>query len=202
YPYYLGWKFAPPYRGLRINQRLEKMQSATADSLRELQNDNYNLLAAKLLPALLPTLEKYSTSKQAEALQELQAWNLENAASSIATSIFETWTSTLREWIWEDEFSDLMVYPNLDRTAVLLTQQKDAKWYDNVLTADTVETFDYVVAGSFQATLDSLHKHHGDMKNWEWYKVKNTGIHHLVPAFNTFSETQIKNGGGSQIVNA
>lgn len=202
YPYYLGWKFAPPYRGLRINQRLERMQSATADSLRELQNDNYNLLAAKLLPALLPTLEKYSTSKQAEALQELQAWNLENAASSIATSIFETWTTTLREWIWEDEFSDLMVYPNLDRTAVLLTQQKDAKWYDNVLTADTVETFDYVVAGSFQATLDSLHKHHGDMKNWEWYKVKNTGIHHLVPAFNTFSETQIKNGGGSQIVNA
>lgn len=202
YPYYLGWKFAPPYRGQRINQRLEKMHNATADSLRELQNDNHNLLAEKLLPVLLPALEKYSNEKNAAAVAALRTWDKENSAQSIAASIFERWMGQLNEWIWEDEFSEGMIYPNLDRTAVLLTQQRDAKWFDNVLTADTVENFDYVVAGSFQATLDSLQKHHGEQKNWEWYKVKNTGINHLVPAFVTFSKTQIKNGGGAQIVNA
>jgi penicillin amidase len=197
YPYYLGWKFAPAYRGQRINQRLDRMKNATADSLRMLQNDNYNLVAERLLPVLLPVIEK---SKHKEAVEVLKEWDRNNEANSIATTIFETWSRTLSDWIWEDEFPDM--YPNPDRTALLLTKEQNAKWFDNVLTADTVETFEYIVAGSFQATLDTLTKHHGEMKNWEWYKVKNTGINHLVPAFKSFSRSTIKNGGGAQIVNA
>ncbi len=197
YPYYLGWKFAPAYRGQRINQRLDRMKNATADSLRMLQNDNYNLVAERLLPVLLPVIEK---SKHKEAVKVLKEWDRNNEANSIATTIFETWSRTLSDWIWEDEFPDM--YPNPDRTALLLTKEQNAKWFDNVLTADTVETFEYIVAGSFQATLDTLTKHHGEMKNWEWYKVKNTGINHLVPAFKSFSRSTIKNGGGAQIVNA
>ncbi|MFS0491797.1 penicillin acylase family protein [Leadbetterella byssophila] len=197
YPYYLGWKFAPAYRGQRINQRLDRMKNATADSLRMLQNDNYNLVAERLLPVLLPVIEK---SKHKEAVKVLKEWDRNNEANSIATTIFETWSRTLSDWIWEDEFPDM--YPNPDRTALILTKEQNAKWFDNVLTADTVETFEYIVAGSFQATLDTLTKHHGEMKNWEWYKVKNTGINHLVPAFKSFSRSTIKNGGGAQIVNA
>lgn len=187
YPYYLGWKFAPAYRGQRINQRLDRMKNATADSLRMLQNDNYNLVAERLLPVLLPVIEK---SKHKEAVEVLKEWDRNNEANSIATTIFETWSRTLSDWIWEDEFPDM--YPNPDRTALLLTKEQNAKWFDNVLTADTVETFEYIVAGSFQATLDTLTKHHGEMKNWEWYKVKNTGINHLVPAFKSFSRSTIK----------
>jgi penicillin amidase len=197
YPYYLGWKFAPAYRGQRINQRLDRMTNATADSLRMLQNDNYNLVAERLLPVLLPVIEK---SRHKEAVEVLKNWDKNNEANSIATTIFETWSRTLSDWIWEDEFPDM--YPNPDRTAILLTKEQNAKWFDNVLTANTVETFEYIVAGSFQATLDTLTKHHGEMKNWEWYKVKNTGINHLVPAFKSFSTSTIKNGGGAQIVNA
>ena len=202
YPYYLGWHFAPAYRGRRINDRLTRMTGATADSLRELQNDNYNLMAERTLPALIPALEKYATPDILEAIKLLKSWDLENTATSVAASIFETWVPELAHWIWEDEFSGNRMYPLNDRTAQLITKEQNAPWFDNVLTADTVETFDYIVVGSFKAALDSLTRHHGSMSSWEWYKVKNTGINHLVPAFTSFSRTTIKNGGGAQIVNA
>lgn len=206
YPYYLGWHFAAPYRGLRINGQLDKMKNATADSLRMLQNDNYNLVAERLLPTLLPVLDKYATPDILASVKLLKEWNKENSAHSVATSIFETWTGELKKWIWKDEFSeaDNMLYPLDDRTAELLIKQPGSKWFDNVATKDTVETMDYVVVGSFKATLDSLTKHHGarNDKTWAWYKVKNTGINHLVPAFKVFSRQTVENGGGSQIVNA
>lgn len=206
YPYYMGWHFAPAYRGLRINDRLGKMKNANADSLRALQNDNYNLMAERLLPSLLPSLEKYATPDILNSIKLLKDWNKENSSESVATSIFETWTGQLNDWIWKDEFptDSYMMYPLNDRTAQLITKQPTSKWFDNVTTADTVETYDYIVLGSFKATLDSLTKHHGPInpETWAWYKVKNTGINHLVPAFKSFSRSTVKNGGGSQIVNA
>jgi penicillin amidase len=66
YPYYLGWQYAPSERGRRINERLTAMTKVTIDSLRGLQNDNYNIRARKLLPLLLANV----TSKD-KALEEL-----------------------------------------------------------------------------------------------------------------------------------
>lgn len=206
YPYYLGWHFAPAYRGLRINDRLTKLQNATADSLRLLQNDNYNLVAERLLPSLLTSLDTYATPDMQSYIQFLKKWDKENTASSVATSIFETWVERLNDGVWKDEFpkDDYMLYPLSDRTAELITKEQTSKWYDDITTKDTVETRDYILVGSFKAAIDSLTKHHGPIneKTWAWYNVKNTAIAHLVPAFKSFSRLNIKNGGGSQIVNA
>src|SRR5690606_33043033 len=53
YPYYLDWQFAHDSRAIRINERLEAMTAATADSLRSLQNDNFNVDARRILPRLM-----------------------------------------------------------------------------------------------------------------------------------------------------
>lgn len=204
YPYYLGWHFAPPYRGMRINQRLAAMHHATADSLRMLQNDNHNLMAERMLPSMLKSLSTGERYK--DHADVLKRWDLENTANSVAAGIFENWVVELNRWIWDDEFSkdDNYMYPLLDRTAQLINEQPDSKWFDNVKTKNKVETMNDIVSGSFVATIDSLTKHHGPMttESWAWYKVKNTGIRHLVPAFKSFSKTPINTGGGSQIVNA
>jgi penicillin amidase len=206
YPYYLGWHFAAPYRGLRINQRLEQMSNATADSLRYLQNDNYNLVAERVLPSLIPVLESYGTEETLPVVKLLKEWNKENNAHSVATSVFETWMGELRKWIWKDEFPDTdnVMFPLDDRTAELLVKHSSSKWFDDITTKDTVETMNDVVMGSFKATIDSLTKWHGtrNEKSWAWYNVKNTGVNHLVPSFKVFSRHTIENGGGAQIVNA
>ncbi|TAG69314.1 MAG: penicillin acylase family protein, partial [Runella slithyformis] len=142
YPYYLGWKFAPPYRGLRINERLANMQKATADSLRLMQNDNFNLEARQNLPDWLKILETDATVKSNPAYLVLAKWNLKNDPDQVGATIFERWTRELRTAIWEDEFNTLdekgtpMMYPTRDRTYQMIKNQPTAKWFDNVKTTN------------------------------------------------------------------
>lgn len=206
YPYYLAWHFAPPYRGLRINDQLSKMYNATADSLLALQNDNYNLRAEKLLPTLIPILEEVTSDAEKQAVNLLKEWDLENDVYSVAASIFETWMPVLEKEIWDDEFpkDQNMMYPMSDRTDLLIIREPDARWYDNIHTKDAVETIHDVVKASFDKTIQKLTLEHGpiNQETWAWYKVKSTKIKHLVPNFTSFSRLNIKNGGGGDIVNA
>ncbi len=206
YPYYINWRFAPSERAIRINERLENMNQATADSLRLMQNDNFSVLARTLLPTLLTYLNAVPlSSTQKAAYQTLETWNYTNDAQAIAPSIFEEWVTTLNAAIWRDEFfSDSLAfrYPTRDRTLYLILNQPDARWFDNVRTP-AKETISDVVQGSFKAALDSLTSHHGPMSPaWQWAEVKDTEIRHLSRLLKPFNALPIRNGGGGSIVNA
>ena len=207
YPYYINWEFAPSQRGRRINQRLESMSKITVDSLRALQNDNYNLKAAGILDKLI-SLVKAPTAKQAKAIKVLQTWNKQNDVAEIAPTIFETWSNLLYESIWKDEFAYdeniPMKYPSLDKTIQLIKQEPTAKWFDNVTTKNKVETLEELASTSLTATLDSLTKwQKADMGDtWAWANYKSTDIKHLIPGLDAFSKMNVNIGGGTGIVNA
>jgi penicillin G amidase len=209
YPYYLGWKFAPGERGIRINERLENMKQATVDSLRLMQNDNFNVEARRILPDLLKMLEKDAGSKANPAYAILSQWNLRNDPDQLAPTIFERWVRELRLAIWEDDFPSNdknvpMMLPTRDRTWALLQKQPDSKWFDNTGTSDKIETAAEIVRTTFAATVDSLIAKHGPIspEAWAWGKAKSTDIKHLVPLFKSFSRMDVINGGGANIVNA
>jgi penicillin amidase len=202
YPYYLGWQYAPSERGRRINERLSAMQKVTIDSLRGLQNDNFNIRARKLLPLLMRSVKSNN-----QALGVLKGWNLQNAPESIGATIFETWVLNLQAALWDDEFSAdekvPMNRPAIDRTIHLIEHEANARWWDNVKTKGQKETMDQIISTSFQATLDTLVKHHGPMgPAWAWYKHKQTGVRHLIPGMDALSRLNIPIGGGGSIVNA
>ena len=204
YPYYLGWRFATPYRAIRINERLTAMKNATADSLRLLQNDNMNVAARRILPNLIATLEK--SGEKSEAFDMLKKWNYKNDANEVGATIFEMWSEFLMKGIWDDEFSmeDKMMYPTDERTYDIIQQKPTAKWFDNVKTTNKVETLADITMATFKASIDSLIRANGTMspETWKWSKVKGTEIKHLVSQFGGFSRKNINNGGGSRIVNA
>ena len=202
YPYYLGWQYAPSERGRRINERLTAMSKITIDSLRGLQNDNFNIRARKLLPLLMAQV-----SSKDKALDELKHWNLQNSAESVGATIFETWVLTLQSFLWDDEFNAdekvPMSRPAMDRTIHLIEHEGTSRWWDNVKTKNKKETMREVISGSFQAALDTLAKHHGPMgPEWAWYKQKETGVRHLIPGMDALSRLHIPVGGGGSIVNA
>lgn len=207
YPYYLGWKFAPSERAIRINERLAMMQKATVDSLRLLQNDNFNVEARRLLPDLMKVMNADSSNIKNAAFQTLAKWNMRNDANEVGATIFERWVRELRYAIWEDEFSMkdnvALTYPSRDRTWEMIAKQPTAKWFDNINTKDKQETMQDIVKSSFKATIDSLTIKLGPMnaETWAWTKVKSTDINHLgrLPGF---GRQDIPNGGGSGIVNA
>lgn len=206
YPYYLDWQFAHPSRALRINERLGAMHAATADSMRELQNDNFNVNARRILPRLLRTLASDDSIKRSAEYDILDRWDYRNDAKAVGATIFEYWIGELRDAIWGDEFpqDDQLLYPSFDRTYSLINDEPHAKWFDNVLTTDTVETIEVIIHRSFRQTIAALRERFGDVsaEDWAWGRAKNTRIMHLVPNFRSFGRTGIETGGGNGIVNA
>ncbi|MFN4145272.1 MAG: penicillin acylase family protein [Runella sp.] len=209
YPYYLGWKFAPAERGIRINERLANMQKATPDSLRILQNDNFNIEARRILPDLLKILSEDISINTMPSYQALTRWNLRNDPNEIGATIFERYVRELRTAVWEDDFpmkdeKSPMLHPTRDRTWTLLQKQPTSRWFDDTRTADKVETASDIVKKTFKATIDSLTLKYGPInpQTWAWGKAKGTTIKHLVPLFKSFSRSDIWIGGGANIVNA
>ncbi|MES2796414.1 MAG: penicillin acylase family protein [Bacteroidota bacterium] len=210
YPYYINWEFAASFRGRRINERLEKMEKATPDSLRMLQNDNFNIWARDILPTLLEKI-KTSDTKLAPALKELKNWNRQNTIESIAPTIFDEWMKNLTHAIWKDEFDsdkDLpMKYPSDDKTIQLIKSEPNSKWFDDVSTKNKKETLEELLSKSLSATLDSITAKKGSMgPKWAWADWKNTSIKHLLgasnPALDRFSRLNVPIGGGKTMVNA
>ncbi|GAB3708189.1 penicillin acylase family protein [Spirosoma flavus] len=207
YPYYINWQFAPAERGRRINQRLTTMKGATIDSLRMLQNDNYNLRASDALPTLLPKLsEKGMNDQQRNALQTLRQWQRSNNAGEIGPTIFTEWIAQLTKAIWADEFDTgdtlPMRFPSFDRTLTMMQRDTSARWFDNTKTPIR-ERFSDVLNESFRATCDTLVKKHGPVgTSWNWGPHKGTDIRHLLPGVDAFSALDLDVGGGATVVNA
>ncbi|WP_262245624.1 penicillin acylase family protein [Parapedobacter soli] len=206
YPYYLDWQFAHDSRAIRINERLEAMTAATADSLRSLQNDNFNVDARRILPRLMRGLATDDSIRRTVEYDALDRWDYLNNADAVGATIFDAWLDKLLTAIWGDEFprDEQLLYPSLDRTYRLINNEPGAKWFDNVLTIDTVETIDGIICQSFRQAIDTLRKRYGELSatDWAWGRVKNTHVMHLVPNFVSFGRSGIVTGGGDGIVNA
>jgi penicillin amidase len=205
YPYYLGWQYAPSERGRRINERLAVMEKITMDSLRGLQNDNFNIRARELLPLLFAQV-KSPNPAQSKALAALKSWNLVNSPESVGATIFENWVSTLQSCLWDDEFTTdekvPMSRPSMDRTIQLIKSEPAARWWDDTKTP-AKESMSDIVMKSLQANVDTLAKQHGPQgPEWAWYKHKQTGVRHLIPGMDALSRLNIPIGGGGTIVNA
>lgn len=207
YPYYINWAFASPERGIRINERLEKLKNATGDSLRLLQNDNFNVLARKLLPTLLKTVTL--TDKNKQALDILAKWNLYNNAQEIAPTIFEEWVTNLSLHIWNDEIKAKPVpvsTPYTTTTTNLILAGKPSEWFDNINTKDKKETLVDIVNSSLTASIDSILAKKQSLTNAPWYSWKGSSVKHLLgnnnKAFDKFNTLEMNIGGGARTVNA
>lgn len=205
YPYYINWEFSPYERGKRINDRLATMHNATADSIINMQTDNYSIHAQNILPAVLAMVDRNKlNATQKEALRIVSSWNKHYEAKSLAASVFDLWTKRIQFNIWDDEFTiaDIpMRYPSRDRTVQLILHEPNAKWIDNVNTP-VKESLADLVNEAFKYSCDSLERKFGPIgKLWEWGNFKHTNVPHLakIPGFG--SKTLIT-GGGKMTINA
>lgn len=205
YPYYINWEFSPYERGKRINDRLAAMHHATADSIINMQTDNYSIHAQNILPAILAMVDHNKlNATQKEALRIVSSWNKHYEAKSLAASVFDLWTKRIQFNIWDDEFTVAnipMRYPSRDRTVQLILHEPNAKWIDNVNTP-VKESLPDLVNDAFKYSCDSLERKFGPIgKSWEWGNFKHTNVPHLakIPGFG--SKTLIT-GGGKMTINA
>jgi penicillin amidase len=203
YPYYLGWEFGSYERAHRINNQLETMNSASLESFKALQNDNYSILAENVLDTLVNIAKTNNglNDTESKALTLLAEWDQLYEASSIAASLFETWYNTLNRMIWFDDFGGndpLKRYPSRDRTVHLLLYEPTSHWFSN---GAIKLTRDEVVLAAFKDAIKQLEKNNGDINNWEWSKVKKTHVPHLAD-IEGFGSKVLQVGGSRHSVNA
>lgn len=207
YPYYLTGESLPAERGLRINERLGAMTLATPDSLRMLQNDNFNIQARTLLPVLLPLVPPRELSAgQLDALNRLKIWNLRNDPDLVQPTVFIAWTSALYDAIWRDDLGsptgEPTMFPTSDRTMRMILREKDARWFDDVTTPDRRETLADLTLRSFKAATDTLRRQLGPIgPGWALGTQRGTDVMHLARVAG-LSRRGLVTGGGVGIVNA
>src|SRR5690606_34226994 len=98
------------------------MTAATADSLRSLQNDNFNVDARRILPRLMRGLATDDSIRRTVEYDALDRWDYLNNADAVGATIFDAWLDKLLTAIWGDEFprDEQLLYPSLDRTYRLI----------------------------------------------------------------------------------
>jgi penicillin amidase len=89
----IGYTWADPYRGNRINQVLSSKEKVSMEDMAALQNDYYCIPAGQLVPMLSTMVVKDSLC--IKALDSLQLWNFVLDKKSVAAGIFVAWEKEL-----------------------------------------------------------------------------------------------------------
>ncbi|MGB0931082.1 MAG: penicillin acylase family protein, partial [Chitinophagales bacterium] len=206
YPYYYNGRFEF-YRNRRLNQQLTMLKDIEAEDMKNLQNDNYNLKAAEVLPVILSHINDSTLSeKEKISYNLLKEWNYENTVEQLAPSIFEELWKQLFTLIW-DEVADAkkdkipMTYPNSYPTIQLFTTQPKHKLLDIKDTPEK-ETAAILAQKAFSGAVDSLDAWQvKNTKEATWGNFKGTTVQHLanIPPF---SVAGLATNGHRGILNA
>jgi penicillin amidase len=190
YPYWYNGDFSE-FRSWEINLFLQDSSAKNAESMMQLQNNNWSYLAAQvknILHAGMPG-----------ALQT--GWDGTLSPDDRTAALFQLSWYHLYKNIWEDEFRNFpdKLYPSAERTMQLLVNDSASRYYDDVTTPQK-EGLKEMVQLSLKQARDSMNTL---LKNGstEWYKVKNTSVMHLTKIA-AFSYEQLHTGGWGNTINA
>ncbi len=204
YPYYLGWKSFPVYRGLYINRRLTSMQNITVDSMKALQTDNYNIFGEMAAPLLAKNIDITKLNPKEKSYYDLlQNWNFRNDTDSKGATVFVLTWKCFSDTIFADEYAHApMPIQRPFENTVLEALLKDSayKFIDDISTPQK-ETLADIATVAFKTTVIELMQLESKGK-LEWAKYKDTHINHLSRVLPPLSRLHVPIGGGENVINA
>ena len=187
YPYYYNGGF-DDFRGRYLHQKLAKMDNITVKDMMQLQNDNFSLEAADLLPLLLNALDRSDLTKEQRAiLLTLEDWDYRFEADKIAPTFYVLWSKAFYKMTWDEiyDFKDAtLLKPELWRTIDLFAHEPTNKFFDQVHTNDT-ETAEAIAVLAFEEMTTQLEERKQNKQSLKWVDYKGTKIDHIgrIPAF-------------------
>ena len=199
YPYYYRGLYEE-HRNRRINDVLKSSDNVTMEDMMQLQNDNYSLLAAEILPELIEITRKTKTSNRGKTvLAVLEEWDFMMDHEKKAPAYFQYWWNEIMLNTWDEFIVDTSgenVMPSDKITCDLIKENKDYFLFDNKQ-SDVFENSESIIRQAFK----SMITYFGDHEDSNWQSFKNTRITHLTE-LEGFSTSQVPIGGYRHIVNA
>ena len=202
YPYYLSGSY-DLYRGVMINRYLSGMSGATADDMKKMQTDNYNLFARTALPVLLGHIDERSLpADEKRYLDIVRQWNRRNDNEERGPIIFTTWFDTFEQMVWNDELSRQpppYVLPEPYTLIEALLKDTAFSFIDNINTREK-ETLTELVTASFKKSVP-VFKNAERSGKFAWSRFKDSGVRHLL-RLAPLSRFHLNTGGGLNVINA
>jgi penicillin amidase len=164
------------YRAQRIVDMLNDEAKHTIESFQRIQGDNKSLSAEELMP-YLASLD-IENSELADARDWLLEWDYQFDRESPQAVLYTHFWARLLDNLFNDQLlnvklddEDIQAYgTDTDMRAIyLLMKEPDNAWWDDVRTANTIETRDDILLRSFQEgyanAIAELGKERG---KWKW----------------------------------
>jgi penicillin amidase len=172
----VGYTWADPFRGDRINEVLAKDNKMTIQKMEQLQTDYLSIPARNLIPLLLPLELEKKISK--ESKEKLKGWNFILDKQSIPAAIYAMWERQLMQ-----DAAKQFIPENI-KGLVTIQLSKLIGWLKNPDTKfgiDPLKGRDAFLKSSFEKAVEELEKKLGtNMEKWQYgqEKFKHTTISH------------------------
>ena len=204
YPYYVFNDGYDTYRSRVINDFFRSKDKFDIDDFKALHSNNYNLMAAELLPVMVGAMNTEALSDDELALfNTVRTWDFYNNIDKAGPSVFEAWYDELYDILW-DEFDrkDMALdKPFNYQTVHMVTHYPDDPFMD-ILGTDKKETAGDLFLISFKKAAEKLNNWEKENGEFNWGDYKATFAGHLLQGLPAFSRFNIPIGGNSGIVNA
>lgn len=212
YPYDYGWFFASRARASVINNKLDTLQQATPNHMKQLQLNASNYWAEQYLDIMVDSARYYLQHNKAlppdaflyRVLDSLQNWNRKNEAHSIAATIFEKWRHEVRVLLWEPLLDPLKnqraVRPPTEITFRVLFHHAPADVYQELF-GQLPNTAQLLTASLEKVTEQLLADHGSWSENWQWWHFNGSTINHLLN-ISALNHPRLRVDGSSQSPNA
>lgn len=189
----VGYTWADPFRGNRINEVLSKDDKMTIAKMQSLQTDYLSLPARRLVPMILPIAFDKSVTQQ--SLAQLKNWNYTLNKESIAASIYAIWERQLML-----DAAKQFIPENI-KGLVSIQLSKLIGWLekpDSKFGTDPIKGRDAFLKMSFETAIAELEKKLGsNMEQWQYGQEKfkhSTIIHPLNSIVNKPLSSQLTVG--------
>lgn len=179
------------YRSRRINSLITSKIKAPAlisvADMQQFQLDVFNVLAERLTPILLETLDAVVPSKstlQQAAYDALKGWAYTMDKDAYAPSIFSVWVEAYRAETFKDEMTAYKS-PLTPSYAVLenltLNATTNTKWFDNIYTPG-VEGRNITMVTAFNKSLAALNTFFATshVSAWKWGDIHKATFKHIT----------------------
>lgn len=170
---------AAGYRIQRLHEVLSSGGDFTLDDMRELQLDEFNIQAARLLPHMLPRNDA-QPAIESRGIDALGAWldNPVNSADSAGALIWEHWYPRVAHHVFREKLGSELLRRLLRESYVLnhaldrlIASDHDSPWWQGrreaILHASLVETLEEITA-----------RHGNDPKKWRWDAAHSVSFRH------------------------
>ena len=205
YPYYVFNDGYETYRNRVINDFFQSKTTFSLEDFKALQNNNFNLKAAELVPHMLDVMDASTLSpKEEKLLEEIKAWTFNNDIDEKGPSIWRAWYGALLPLVWDEFDRDdrAMKKPFDYQTIQLLKTQPSHLLMDWGATPDKTETAKDLFLIAFQQAAEKILSVEKEKGSYAWGRYKATYAGHLLQGLPAFSRFNIPIGGDRSIVNA